>query len=281
MTTPDLQQALKDPRPHRRRRWIAVCAILALLSGVLGGYRIFVQRYQPVGLAVTWVPADWDREGDFMGSGRWLAPYEYGETSSYGLTVTNRGRWGITFLGFEAQPAGVYLLLRPTALRMPRWPNSFGGPGEIPFEPFAIPPGESRYVAIEGRFDDCHFYQPESLQELTHQMVRFRLAGVTRRATIEMEGPRLAVPSAPAGGCPTPEQLGAEALEDEVTGVVTRGNNVMICIKPGLTDGERCFAFALPYSTRGDIEIGGKVTLEPDASGDVSRVRGWATYELA
>ena len=168
----------------RRRRMLRYVPVL--LPPVLVVAALVFAPYQPLAQTGDVQPgADMQAVTveEFDETGVHIVKYEHGETVSYSFTVRNTGPVGITVTGVRLPDESERRLLQPVAAGLPADPSA-GGSGMMPLEPFALGAGEEQRIILEGRFDNCEYYTERAVEVVDAQTVEFRVAGVSRTATV-------------------------------------------------------------------------------------------------
>lgn len=171
----------------RRRRMFRYVPVL--FPPVLVVAALLLAPYQPLSQTGDVQPgADMQAvtvEG-FNETGVHLVKYEHGDTVTYAFTIRNTGPVGITVTGVPLPDHGERRLLQPVAAGFPAG-HSDSGSEMLPFEPFSLGAGEEQQIILQGRFDNCEYYTERAIEVVDGQTIQFRVAGVTRTATVPFE----------------------------------------------------------------------------------------------
>jgi hypothetical protein len=123
--------------------------------------------------------------------------YRDGQTTTYGYTIWNTGRWGVTVTSVD--PGG------PEAGMLDAFEFQIRRPGRNEalraFKPFSLEGGEEMFVLVTARFLNCERYVVGSNTSYASASVRYRILGFTRTADIPL-GYTVQVPSPPDASCP-------------------------------------------------------------------------------
>jgi len=116
--------------------------------------------------------------------------YRQGEPFSYAYTLINTGRWPVTIVNLQPQPAPGGLVRITGILVSHAGALDYGGDISPryyePFRPFTLHPGETRGVLIENVFDGCSAYHSPDIASVgvTGAIVAFRVYGYTREVLV-------------------------------------------------------------------------------------------------
>lgn len=196
------QEAQIPGRMPSRRRRVIVAAIASLF---------FVSVAGAVVVAVTYNPL---RFGNFGGTPSNTLPYrdvredsvqvrtftyEHEAAFSVGLSVRNRGRWGITVLSVSSRDFGLFHVTSAERGVEGKCCASFE-----PFRPFALHPGEFRPIVLHGVLRGCADYAGGWATTWNTYRIKYRVLGVTREATIEDQYDKISIEIPADYSCPEP-----------------------------------------------------------------------------
>src|SRR5690349_21325619 len=129
--------AAKSAKRRRRPSSLAITGILALIMALLAGGGVILARYQPLvrgssGLHPPGKEVDSTDPSDDRPT--FLVQYVDGQTVTFGFSIRNSGRWGVTIVGLGASTAGM----------LDRFTYKLDDTGFTtdngPFKPFALGP---------------------------------------------------------------------------------------------------------------------------------------------
>ena len=109
-----------------------------------------------------------------------------------GFSVRNSGRWGVTVTRIPTPSEGPVI---GTGVRLGSANNIEGSPPTTDFRPFALGPGDERYVEVRYRMVECGVgptddewatQQGDNLAGWTAQRIDYRVAGLSRHMDIEL-----------------------------------------------------------------------------------------------
>jgi len=189
----------KTKRSHRPSA-LLVIGILALIVALLAGGAGVLVRSQPLraGSSSLSPPgrqlASSDPNDDRPTV---LVQYVDGQAVTFGFSIKNSGRWGVTIVGLEEPTAG---MLHQFSYRL----SDIGFTTEREtFAPFALAAHKEQAIKVTARFFNCESYVVGGGAGLDSLVVRFKILGIQRTANIPL-GERIEVMSPTNANCPRP-----------------------------------------------------------------------------
>ena len=187
----------------KRPSVLLVAGLLALLAALVAGGAGVLVRYQPLRTGSSSQSPQGSKGVDSTDSsdGRttYLVQYQDGRTASYGFSIRNDGRWGITVVGFggSEQTGG---LLDHFVYRMS---DTGFTVDEGAFKPFALGPGKERSIIVMATFANCESYIALAGVIYDHVTVRYKTLGIERTTEVPF-GIKVEVVSPANANCPRP-----------------------------------------------------------------------------
>ena len=190
-------------RRHRPSA-LVITGILGLIAALLAGGAGVLVRYQPLragssslgpqGRTIASQDPDDDRPTI-------VVQYIDGSTTSFGFSIRNTGRWGVTVVGFGG-PEETGGLLDRFSYRM----TDIGfTKDEGAFAPFALAPGAERSIQVNAFFANCERYVAGGGSVFDRITVRFTTLGI-QRSTQVLFGGQYEVVSPTNANCPRPRE---------------------------------------------------------------------------
>ena len=186
-------------RSHRPSA-LLIIGILALIVALLAGGAGLLVRSQPLraGSSSLSPPgrqlASSDPNDDRPTV---LVQYVDGETVTFGFSIKNSGRWGVTIVGLEESTAG---MLHQYSYRLSDIGFTTDGGA---FKSFALAAHKEQTIKVTARFFNCESYVVGGSAGLDSVEVRFKILGIQRTASIPL-GERIEVMSPTNANCPRP-----------------------------------------------------------------------------
>ena len=196
--------AVETNRPRSGRKWLILALVLLLVAIGAGG--IVVASDDPIeigGHSGTPNAGNSVIFSDDPDDGARIIQYRHGAELVVRFSVRNGGRWGVTV---TAIPRRDFALFTVEAVRM-----GFAEPrcciDTQPFHPFALRPGEDRFIDLHGRLTGCGAYVSGGGTEWDRYEVRYRVLGMPKTTTIVAHQTiRIEIPS--SYDCPEPRPGG-------------------------------------------------------------------------
>jgi hypothetical protein len=193
--------------PHRRRLWVSLAVVAALLAVAIGsaGWLIYIHTYAPLGDAGGMGPATprtVRTVGDGLVDTRWVLLGAAGTTGVVDYAVANQGARPIRLLGLE-QPA-------PYAVTGMTWADLSHNPGygatlgtlkDARTLPMTLQPQESVFLQVHVTKPRCHNL---AMTQITDLPIRWEALGVHHMWDYQLDGSDT---SLPIDFCPTKSLL--------------------------------------------------------------------------
>ena len=194
---------LPDAQPARRRRWPFILFGALVVSLIVAGS--YVANYQPLEMGSSFAPGpDYlatNVEPSYVETTTIPLKYRDRATTSFGLTIRNRGPWGVTVTGVEPSSGS---LLDVAGGRLNPDPSAVSA--ELSetedFYPFSLGTGQERLIVVVARFGNCENYlSPGGTTTMVQVFVRYRVLGISHTAHIDLRR-GLVVETPPDSDCP-------------------------------------------------------------------------------
>lgn len=209
----------RERRPSPRALRLRILGCLVAVAVVAATMYLWPDKRQaPPGFFGGAAHADGrQREIEPMhGRGEWVFQYIPRAPFSIGLSLSNPGPRPIRVLGFPQQGPHPYFKALGVKTGTGKHPGERHGGGAssemVPFSPFTLAPGESRYVVFHYRFAECVLPRVQNDKPAVFgggvgwqkERVRYRVGGATREAEFEL--PHGVALEGAMGDCPFPAQ---------------------------------------------------------------------------
>ena len=174
---------VRDPR--RRRRLLAVAAVLALVAttGVVLLHRSITGDLLSSDSGMGAFPGE-DVEEPFQERDEVQVSYEHNGGYTFAFSLRNESRWAVRVVGFPVAPDDS--MLQPMAFSVDTTPSEVPIQTSTRFRPFTIDPGDFVVVQVEARFANCDRYGPNSAATLVSLPVQYRALWATRTRWVDL-----------------------------------------------------------------------------------------------
>ena len=187
----------------KRPSTLLVVGLLALLAALAAGGAGVLVRYQPLRPGSSGQSPQGSKEVASTDSSdarsTYLVQYEDGRTTSYGFSIRNDGRWGITVVGFGGSEQAGGLLDHFVY----RFSDTGFTVDQGAFKAFALGPGRERSIMVTARFANCESYIALAGVIYDHVTVRYKTLGMARTTEVPL-GIKVEVVSPANANCPRP-----------------------------------------------------------------------------
>ena len=182
----------------RRPRNLVLAVLAAIVLVLAIGAVAWIQTYQPIAFdgATVWPQHVKISPDNKSGS----VVFHEGGIFTYGIEITNTGRFSVRVLGLTDLASGLSGLTRglddpplpftPGVIVSLPLPPDRTGPPYRRFQPFDLEPGQRRLLLLKGRYTNCRaFYGGATGEEIVTFPIRYRFLWRTATVRITLPNP--------------------------------------------------------------------------------------------